>query len=121
MVWARVVSKRPNKLVIEAQGYTTLRHDPIHVHAAEIPEQVIYCHSREAQDLPHLGLVNLVRRDELLLEHGLHVREQLGLRAYLLSGAAAEPRSDSPTVESDRVRQWSDSSPTVRQSARPLS
>ena len=36
-------------------------------------------HSREAQDVPHLVLVNLARRDEPLLEHVLHVRELLCL------------------------------------------
>ena len=52
-------------------------------------------HSREAQDLPHLVLVNLARRDEPLVEHGLHVRELLAERELLclrpseLGGAAA--------------------------------
>ena len=36
-------------------------------------------HSREAQDVPHLVLVNRARRDEPLLEHVLHVRELLCL------------------------------------------
>ena len=39
-------------------------------------------HSREAQDLPHLVLVDLARRDEPLLEHGLHICELLCHRAW---------------------------------------
>ena len=48
-------------------------------------------HSPEAQDLPHLVLVNLARRDEPLLEHGLHVRELLTALHSLLFSSGILP------------------------------
>ena len=76
---------------------------PLTTIVATVQNEPVF-HSREAQDLPHLVLVNLARRDEPLLEHGLHVRELLSLH---FSDASQFPGRDDCDLElNSRFESW---------------